>query len=156
MLSCYTTVQVANNVSMKRGNSWSLRKEERLTVCLLHRLHSFSTSRELPTKAVTAGRPHVMITESELPSPTEWEWNKVEDGWEVCWTTLPEATKACRELIQSGCKKGCRGHCNNVAVRRAAEDTATMWLQEGLQRTLQQCGCKKGCIGHCNNASAAA
>ena len=53
----------------------------------------------------------MMIAEPELPSPTEWGWNKVEDGWEVCWTTLPEAAQACRELIRYRCKKGCRGHC---------------------------------------------
>jgi hypothetical protein len=52
----------------------------------------------------------VIITAPELPSPSEWGWNrKAEGGWKVCWTTLPEATQACRELIRCGCKKGCRG-----------------------------------------------
>ncbi len=49
----------------------------------------------------------MMIAAPELPSPSEWGWNKrVEGGWEVCWTTLPEATQACRELIRCGFKKG--------------------------------------------------
>ncbi len=54
----------------------------------------------------------MMIAAPELPSPSEWGWRrKAEGGWEVCWTTLPEATQACRELIRCGCKKGCRGRC---------------------------------------------
>ena len=47
-----------------------------------------------------------------LPSPNDWGWNKkVEGGWEARWTTLAEASEACRELIHCKCKKGCRGHC---------------------------------------------
>ena len=54
----------------------------------------------------------IMIAAPELPSPSEWGWSKkAEGGWEVRWTTLPEATEACRELIQCGCKKSCRGRC---------------------------------------------
>ncbi len=65
----------------------------------------------------------VMIAAPELPSPREWGWNKkAEGGWEVCWTTLPEATQACRELIRCGCKKGCRGRCKcqNAALQCTA------------------------------------
>lgn len=53
-----------------------------------------------------------MIATPELPSPSEWGWKvKDEGGWEAFWTSLPEATQACRELIRCGCKKECRGHC---------------------------------------------
>ena len=53
-----------------------------------------------------------IVPPPELPSPSQWGWNESTDGnWEVNWTTLPEATHACRELIRCGCKKGCRGHC---------------------------------------------
>ena len=39
---------------------------------------------------------HVMIEAPELPSPSDWGWTRKEpNGWEVCWITLPEATKAC-------------------------------------------------------------
>ena len=49
---------------------------------------------------------------------------KAEGGWEVRWTTLPEATQACTELICCGS------------------------VQEGLQRTLQV---SKGCSAvHCS------
>ena len=53
-----------------------------------------------------------MIATPELPSPSEWGWNKNENGgWKIYWTTLPEATQACRELLRCGCKKGCMGLC---------------------------------------------
>ena len=56
--------------------------------------------------AYQAGRCWVqtMIATPELPSPSEW-------GWKIYWTTLPEATQACRELLRCGCKKGCMGLC---------------------------------------------
>ena len=64
-----------------------------------------------------------MVASPELPSPSEWGWNKTTDGeWEVNWTTLPEATQACRELIRCGCKKGCRGRCK--CQKAALECTA--------------------------------
>jgi len=43
-----------------------------------------------------------------LPSPTTWGWTKTKDGlYEPLWTTLPEASKACYELLSCRCKKGC-------------------------------------------------
>ena len=39
----------------RQGNSCSARKAELLMVCLLHRLHSSNTPRQLPTKLVTVG-----------------------------------------------------------------------------------------------------
>ena len=60
----------------------------------------------------------MMVAAAELPSPSEWGWMKSDTGWDLCWTTLPEATKACR-------------HC-----------VLAMRLQEGMQRTMQvQEGC---------------
>lgn len=54
----------------------------------------------------------VMIAAPELPPPSDWGWTRKEpSGWEVRWTTLPEATKTCRELLRCGCKKGCRRQC---------------------------------------------
>lgn len=54
----------------------------------------------------------MLIATPELPSPVNWGW-KVKDsgGWQVHWTTLPEANQACRELLRCGCKKGCKGQC---------------------------------------------
>ena len=53
----------------------------------------------------------MMVAAAEIPSPSEWGWMKSDTGWDVCWTTLPEATKECRQLLRCGCKKGCRGQC---------------------------------------------
>ena len=65
----------------------------------------------------------MMIAAVELPSPSEWGWNKkAEGGWEVCWTTQPEATQAYRELICYDCKKGCRVHCK---CRKASSGLCT-------------------------------
>ena len=64
-----------------------------------------------------------MIATPELPSPSDWGWKKKsEGGWEIFWTTIPEANVACRELLHCGCKKGCRGHCKcrNAALKCTA------------------------------------
>ena len=54
----------------------------------------------------------MMSVQATLPSPSEWGWNRGDGcGWNICWTTLPEATNVCRELLRCGCKKGCRGEC---------------------------------------------
>ena len=64
-----------------------------------------------------------MIAAPELPSPSDWGWTRKEpSGWEVCWTTLPEATKACRELLRCGCTKGCKGQCK--CLKAALQCTA--------------------------------
>lgn len=46
-----------------------------------------------------------------LPSPSDWGWVDTDAGWQPLWTTLPEASQACYELVHCGCKKGCTGHC---------------------------------------------
>lgn len=48
-----------------------------------------------------------------LPSPTDWGWQLVDSMWEPHWTTLPSASKACRELIKCGCNPeiGCKNRC---------------------------------------------
>ena len=50
----------------------------------------------------------------ELPSPSEWGWTRSEsDVWQPLWSTLPEASKVCQELVKCGCKaeRGCKGRC---------------------------------------------
>ena len=48
----------------------------------------------------------------DLPCPSEWGWKRKEPcSWEANWTSLPEATVACRELLRCGCKKGCKKNC---------------------------------------------
>ena len=46
------------------------------------------------------------------PSPGEWGWERDSSGtrWLPRWTSLPEASKACKEFIACGCDpaKGCK------------------------------------------------
>lgn len=48
-----------------------------------------------------------------LPSPSNWGWKQDEDEniWIPNWTTLPEASKACPELIKCKCQVACSGRC---------------------------------------------
>ena len=65
----------------------------------------------------------VMIAAPELPLPSDWGWaRKQPSEWEVCWTTLPKATKACRELLRCRCKKDCRNQCK--CLKTALQCTA--------------------------------
>lgn len=45
-----------------------------------------------------------------IPSPEEFGWSLHAGQWEPLWMTLPEAAKACTQLIKCGCKseRGCR------------------------------------------------
>lgn len=52
-----------------------------------------------------------LTTHYELPSPADWGWRKDITGWQPLWTTLPQASETCYELIHCGCKKGCTGLC---------------------------------------------
>lgn len=60
-----------------------------------------------------------------LPDPNEWwGWKSQDSLYEVVWTTLPEASKKCQELIRCGCnpEKGCKGRCKcaNASLRCTA------------------------------------
>ena len=47
-----------------------------------------------------------------LPSPTDWGWVQTsEQTYEPHWTTLPEASEVCRELVSCKCQKGCTKKC---------------------------------------------
>uniref|UniRef100_H3APT8 Uncharacterized protein n=1 Tax=Latimeria chalumnae TaxID=7897 RepID=H3APT8_LATCH len=43
----------------------------------------------------------MLLPQPELPSPAVWGWEQTEHGWTPKWTILPEASKACYELIHS-------------------------------------------------------
>ena len=62
--------------------------------CLLSVLH---------IRLVTAGPSPV------LPSPWEGGWTSYEGIWKSLWTTLPDVTKLCQELIRCRWEKGCQG-----------------------------------------------
>jgi len=54
---------------------------------------------------------NALVSEPELPSPSEWGWVKDGSEWQPLWTVLPEASQSCYELIHCGCKKGCSTRC---------------------------------------------
>ena len=42
----------------------------------------------------------------------EWGWEWKNDEYISRWLTLPEASKACKELVKCGCTKQCtKGRC---------------------------------------------
>ena len=54
----------------------------------------------------------MMVAGPELPSPSDWGWKRKDTGgWEVKWTTLPEASQA-RHAMNS----------SSVGVQHARED----------------------------------
>ena len=61
-----------------------------------------------------------MKTKHNIPIPKGFGWSKSARSWEPLWTLLPEAAKACRELLKCGCKaqplctRKCR--CQNAAL----------------------------------------
>ena len=52
-----------------------------------------------------------IIADPSLPSPSEWGWQDNHGKWTPLWTTLAEASKGCRELVNCICKKRCLGRC---------------------------------------------
>ena len=57
---------------------------------------------------------HCLQRYPELPSPTAfgWEFNATQGSWEPVWSLLPEASKACQELIKCSCNQRCGGRCS--------------------------------------------
>lgn len=53
----------------------------------------------------------MLLRNPAMPSPSEWGWTKLSDNWIPLWSTLPEASKCCQELIKCSCKALCRGRC---------------------------------------------
>ena len=48
-----------------------------------------------------------MLSQQTNPCPTDYAWAKVGNSWEPVWSTIPEASKACREFVKCGCKTAC-------------------------------------------------
>ena len=73
-----------------------------------------TTSRQPSATAAAAWLPPEgtsIVPKPFVPSPGDWGWEKCDGEWEVVWTTLPEAAKACYELFSCKCKKTCKGNC---------------------------------------------
>ena len=69
-----------------------------------------------------------LLPDPVLPSPNDWGWVKTEGIYEPRWTTLPQALKACHELISCGCKSGCRKRCR---CKKAALQCTGLCFCEG-------------------------
>ena len=72
-----------------------------------------------------------MIRDRVLPSPGDWGWTCPEK-WEPLWTTLPQSSETCQELLHCRCHRRCttckcahaqlkctayctcRGDCDNI------------------------------------------
>ncbi len=72
----------------------------------------------------------MMIASPELPNPSDWGWKKKDTGgWEVNWTTLPEATKACLDLLKCGCKKECKKErCKSAKASLQCTALCLRWI----------------------------
>ena len=53
-----------------------------------------------------------LIPQPEIPDPAMWGWEQVDGTYSPVWTSLPDASKICSELVKCSCKKGCRGRCS--------------------------------------------
>ncbi|CAB3981604.1 Hypothetical predicted protein, partial [Paramuricea clavata] len=115
-------------------DSESFQKLERLTVILYDRTSSLSSVNETRKELFCQKSPpmeklpptqdallqHIRRTvyqagiwttstqaEPVVPSPQDFAWTKVADSWVPVWMTMPEVSKACRELIKCVCKGDC-------------------------------------------------
>jgi len=99
----------------------------------LYRLHSFNTPKELLLGWSLLGPNEDPYSRASVTKwMTEWGWNKT--GLSITWTTLSEASEACRELLRCGCKNGCRGRVYTVQLVSAVdaahgEQFITVWTQ---------------------------
>ena len=66
-------------------------------------------------------RGQMMVSKPELPSSSDWGWVHTDNGWDIYWTTLPQATEACRQLLRCGCKKECRGRASVPKLHSSAQ-----------------------------------
>ena len=53
-------------------------------------------------------RGQALLPAPALPSATDWGWVKAsEQTYEPHWTTLPEASEVCQELVSCKCQMDC-------------------------------------------------
>ena len=52
-----------------------------------------------------------LILSPDLPNPVDWGWVDKQHNYVPFWTTLPEVSHVCSQLIKCGCKQTCTGRC---------------------------------------------
>lgn len=75
--------------------------------------------------------------QDDLRSPELWGWTKSSGTWKPYWTSLEHASKACRELIQCGCKT--KEGCTPLAAKCSCLKNGPGWTCTELC----SCHCKK-------------
>ena len=114
---CFMIAPVARCLSMMLEYSYLLREDNQLMhECHQQKLHFYNILRELHTYQADhccMGSSNNCFSRATIIYQVNGVGTRalMGDAWEVHWTTLPEVTQACRELIWCGCKKGCRGCC---------------------------------------------
>ena len=53
----------------------------------------------------------VTVLKPVIPTRGEWGWELSDNRWRPKWTSIPEASLVCKELIKCGFKMACRGLC---------------------------------------------
>ena len=53
-----------------------------------------------------------LFNQQNVPSPDTFGWKKVENVWTPVWMTIPQVSRACRELIKCTCKVGDCSSCS--------------------------------------------
>ena len=121
---------------MMQENSCLLRREE-LWMPSLHQQVRAALVEDTKRAAYKAGHcwGQALVPSPVLPSPQEWGWTMNDGIWRPFWTTLPDVTKSCQELVQCGCKKGCQGRCSCTkaglrctALCTCTDDCDNTWL----------------------------
>lgn len=86
---------------------------------LLPKLLLYSMSKKLLSKVAMSGTKHLSHSLLFLLLVTGVGSKQMGSINPLTWTTLPEASKSCYELISCGCKKGCvkRCKCKKAALQ---------------------------------------
>ena len=103
-------VRVRLQMWMLQGSSSSPRRVVQLSQFHQQRMLWTTTYRGQFTKLFFCWG-QCLIPKQSLPSPADWGWREDHNTWRPLWTTLPEASKSCRELIRCGCTRNCRSNC---------------------------------------------
>jgi len=57
---------------------------------------------------------HSLEVQMPVFDPSEWGWCKGGDAWLPQWTTIPQVSQMCQELLCCSCKKACTSRCKCV------------------------------------------
>ena len=57
-----------------------------------------------------------LIKDPPQLDPAQFGWQHDGCSWTPVWTTLPQASNSCYELIKCGCKKACQARCKCVCA----------------------------------------